>query len=151
MKGMFCIRGLPTFFPAAIRCSAIPLRKNMAMRNGDFASYNGDGVTYICKAGFSFNASVVNDTTRTAHCEAHGLIEHLNPPDCKRKYLSTHYSCVCLNPGILVSKFSQYKHQCNFFYNLSEKSSRFPMHLLVKNKAGVIVCGPKKTQRHGQY
>ena len=75
-------------------CSAIPLTENMAIRNRAFAKYNGGGVTYTCKAGFSFNANDVNDTTRTVQCKANGVLGQLNPPDCTRKYLSLN-NCTC--------------------------------------------------------
>ena len=73
-------------FCAAITCPAHALPENVAKKNADAAKFNGSGVTYICKDGFSFNSDNANDTSRTVHCQAHGSLEKLNPPDCTGKY-----------------------------------------------------------------
>ena len=79
----------------AIRCSASSLPKNMATRNNEFANYSGKVVTFTCKTGFSFNEDHFNDTARTVHCRADGMLEPVNLPYCKRKYPSMYCSCVC--------------------------------------------------------
>ena len=71
----------------AITCFAHPLTENMPKRSSDFAKFNGRGVTYTCKDGFSFNQDDSNDTTRTVRCQADGFLEQLSPPDCTRKHL----------------------------------------------------------------
>ena len=72
-------------FHLAVTCSAHQLPEHMEGRSKDFAKFNGGGVTYTCKEGFSFNQNDIDDTSRTVYCQPHGVLEELNPPDCTCK------------------------------------------------------------------
>ena len=74
-------------FCAAITCFAHALPENVATTNSNVTKFNGSGVTYTCKDGFSFNPNDVNDRSRTVHCQAHGSLEELSPADCTGKYV----------------------------------------------------------------
>ena len=93
---------------SAITCAAHPLPKNMATRTSDSTNFNGEGVTYTCKDGFSFNPYDANDTRRTVRCQVHGFLEPLNR-NCTRKEFHLLTQCYWLDCP--CSNISDFLHQ----------------------------------------
>ena len=68
---------------SALKCSDGKAIEPNMKRSRDFAHFNDNqGITYICKKGYSFTAADVNDKTRTVHCQANGSLGQRTPQYC---------------------------------------------------------------------